>query len=60
MTGTTDSYMRGARRLAFHRCASCGVLTHWTAVTVDWENAGVNMRNFDPAVLVDIPIGPPQ
>ncbi len=60
VTGPTQSYRRAARRLAFHRCAACGVLTHWWPKTIDWKNAGVNMRNFDSSALAGIPIGPPE
>ena len=60
VTGETDSYRRAARRLAFHRCAICGVLIQWTAETVDWINSGVNMRNFNPASLAHLPVGPPE
>ena len=55
ITGETDAYRRGAKRLAFHRCATCGCLTHWQAETVDWENSGVNMLNFDPEVTDGLP-----
>ena len=58
--GPTHSYARARRRLLFHRCTTCGIVTHWSPETVDWKNAGVNMRNFAPDALRDIPAGPPQ
>ena len=56
VSGPTDTYRRGQKRLAFHRCKTCGALTHWAAVTVDWQNTGVNMRNFPADMLQDIPV----
>lgn len=45
-------YLWNERMIAFHRCAECGCVTHWTAATApDWPRMGVNARLFAPAVL---------
>lgn len=41
--------------IAFHRCQSCGVLTHWTHIDGSAGNIGVNMQNCDAVTLCDIP-----
>lgn len=46
----TDVYMWGDKDLRFHRCATCGCVTHWTPV-VDHPRMGVNARLMDPDVL---------
>lgn len=59
MAGATISYDRGARRVAFHRCATCGVLIHWTRTGKIKDKTGVNMTNFasaDIAVIAGVPV----
>jgi hypothetical protein len=47
----TDIYLWGDRSTTFHRCRTCGCVTHWAAVdkTIDWM--GVNARLMAPEVL---------
>lgn len=47
----TETYVWGKRRLEFHRCATCGCVTHWIAVAVDWSEMGVNMRLAPPEAI---------
>ncbi len=48
----TDDYSWGGRRLKFIRCATCGCVMQWRPVTIGpASRTGVNMRNFDPAVV---------
>jgi hypothetical protein len=51
--GPTDVYMWGARRLQFHRCASCGCVTHWRAVDENRPVMGINTRMMPPGALTD-------
>jgi len=54
--GPTDTYMWGDRDLEFHRCHTCGCITHWSAVDRAYERMGVNARLMPPEVLAAIPI----
>lgn len=45
--GATQPYVWGDRMLAFHRCRSCGVTTHWQSLDAAKERMGVNARIFD-------------
>ena len=58
--GEFQSYVRGDLKqpyLATHRCAHCGILTHWTPLSEPpHERMGVNARLMDPAVLAGIPV----
>jgi hypothetical protein len=58
--GEFDSYVRNDLKqpyLANHRCANCGILTHWTPLTEPpHERVGVNARLLDPAVLEGMPV----
>jgi hypothetical protein len=49
--GATEIYMWGERKIAFHRCAHCGCVTHWVAVDEARPRMGVNARMMDPEVL---------
>jgi len=49
--GRTDVYMWGPRRLEFHRCASCGCVTHWRAVDVNRPVMGINTRMMPPEAV---------
>jgi hypothetical protein len=42
--GATSVYLRGARRLEFHRCKVCGLTTHWVSVDQTRQRMGVNAR----------------
>ena len=54
--GPTDAYAWGRRSLEFHRCRSCGCVTHWSAVDRSYERMGVNARLMSPEVLAKIPV----
>ncbi len=48
----TTAYRWGDRSLELVRCARCGCVTHWRPVgRTSRDRMGVNMRNFEPAVL---------
>lgn len=46
----TDTYMWDDRAIAFHRCKTCGCVTHWQAVDPVHDRMGVNARLLDPAI----------
>ena len=54
--GLTDIYMWGDRELEFHRCRTCGCVTHWSALDRAEERMGVNARLMPPEVLAAIPV----
>ena len=45
--GATQPYVWGDRMLAFHRCRSCGVTTHWQSLDGAQERMGINARMID-------------
>lgn len=47
---TTATYSWNGKHVDFHRCATCGCLTHWVPRT-DRPQRGFNARLLDPAVL---------
>jgi hypothetical protein len=49
--GAADIYMWGDRSLGFHRCKTCGCVTHWAAADPKSDRMGVNARLMDPAIL---------
>jgi hypothetical protein len=51
IVGRTETYAWGERRLAFHRCAVCGSVTHWAPVDETNPRVGVNARMMDPQDL---------
>lgn len=48
----TDTYLWGDRGIAFHRCRTCGCVTHWSAVEPGHDRMAINARLLEPAVLV--------
>jgi hypothetical protein len=50
-SGATDLYMWNGRSIAFHRCATCGCVTHWSAVDRRRPKMGVNARLMEPEIL---------
>jgi hypothetical protein len=46
-SGATQPYVWGDRMLAFHRCKTCGVTTHWQSLNGARDRMGVNARLFD-------------
>lgn len=49
--GPTDIYMWNEHRLEFHRCRTCGCLTHWRAVDANVPCIGVNTRMMAPEAI---------
>ncbi|MGV8855418.1 MAG: GFA family protein [Devosia sp.] len=47
----TETYQRGERSIAFHRCRTCGCVTHWSAVDRSADRMAINARLLDPGVL---------
>jgi hypothetical protein len=45
--GTTQPYVWGDRMLAFHRCRSCGCVTHWQSLSGSQQRMAVNARLID-------------
>lgn len=45
---TTDTYMWDDRTIRFHRCRTCGCVSHWSAVDPSVDRMGVNARLMDP------------
>jgi hypothetical protein len=50
-SGDTDIYLRGERKLEFHRCKICGCTIQWKAVDKSATRIGVNARLMEPRVL---------
>jgi len=44
----TETYAWDDRSIVFHRCESCGCVTHWAPRTRTEDRIGVNARLFDP------------
>lgn len=49
--GATDTYVCNNRVIAFHRCRTCGCLSHWATLGTDYGRMGVNARLLDAADL---------
>ncbi|WP_304164507.1 GFA family protein [Phenylobacterium aquaticum] len=47
----TDIYMWDDRSIEFHRCRTCGCVTHWAPVDPARNRMGVNARLMPPADL---------
>ncbi len=45
--GGMATYAWGRRALAFHRCPTCGCVTHWSGLRADIRKVGVNARLLD-------------
>jgi hypothetical protein len=51
----TVGYIWGDRTLQTFRCATCGCVTHWEPLPAnDGGKHGVNLRNFDPALVASV------
>lgn len=50
-SAATDTYMWDDRFIAFHRCRTCGCVTHWASVDPGHDRMGVNARLLDPEVV---------
>ena len=49
--GGTDIYMWNDKRIEFHRCKTCGCVTHWAPADREHDRMGVNARLMQPEVL---------
>lgn len=47
LSGETDVYAWGPKRLTFHRCRGCGCVMAWFAVNERYPECGVNARMLD-------------
>ena len=48
----TEDYIWGDRTLRNVRCRTCGIVTHWEPLEpAPGARHGVNLRNFDPALV---------
>jgi hypothetical protein len=56
--GLTDTYLRGAKQIEFHRCKICGCVTHWSPVYKTYDRLGVNARLMAPEVLSRVRVHP--
>ena len=45
--GSTQPYVWGDRMLAFHRCKTCGVTTHWQSLDGAQDRMAINARLMD-------------
>ena len=55
--GATQTYEWSERTLRFVRCATCGCVSHLEPTPGNERGKmGVNARNFEPAMLDDVPI----
>ena len=47
----TDTYAWNGRNVDFHRCRTCGCVTHWLPRRPGRDRMGVNARLLDPEIL---------
>lgn len=47
----TDLYAWNGRHVDFHRCGTCGCVTHWTPRDASRDGRGVNARLLPPELL---------
>ena len=54
----TDTYSWGERDLDFHRCRTCGCVTHWAMRVPDPDDdrMAINARLLDPSAIADVPV----
>ena len=53
----TEAYVWGDRTLRTVRCKTCGIVTHWEPLEpVPGARHGVNLRNFEPALLESVAV----
>jgi hypothetical protein len=45
--GGSDTYLWGDREIAFHRCRTCGCMTHWSDIDPAGVKIGINARMMD-------------
>jgi hypothetical protein len=47
----TDTYAWNGRNVDFHRCRTCGCVTHWLPRNAKRDRMGINARLLDPQLL---------
>ncbi|MBF0679026.1 MAG: GFA family protein [Devosia sp.] len=47
----TNAYAWNGQHIDFHRCSTCGCVTHWYPRAASRDRLGINARLLDPAVL---------
>jgi hypothetical protein len=52
----TIEYVWGDKTLRNLRCRVCGCNTHWEPLDSTQDYVGINMRNFEPAILSSLPV----
>ena len=53
----TEAYVWGDRSLRTIRCRTCGSVTHWEPLPpTAGARHGVNLANFDPALVASVPV----
>jgi hypothetical protein len=48
---STDTYMWGDKDIAFHRCRTCGCVSHWSPTGPGGARMGVNTRLMPPEAV---------
>ncbi|SEL77485.1 Uncharacterized conserved protein [Roseateles sp. YR242] len=52
---STVAYVQGDKTLRTIHCKHCGCVTHWEPITLEpGERHGVNLGNFDPALIASV------
>lgn len=49
--GDTDIYAWNGRHVDFHRCATCGCVTHWAPRSASRSMRGINARLLPPEII---------
>ena len=47
----TDTYAWNGKHVDFHRCSTCGCVTHWYPRAAHRDRLGINARLLDPEVV---------
>lgn len=47
----TDTYQCAEKTQHFHRCKTCGCVTHWASIDPNDDTTGVNARLLPPEIL---------
>jgi hypothetical protein len=47
----TDTFAWDDRSIEFHRCRTCGCVSHWSALTRSDDRVGVNARLMDAEIV---------
>lgn len=55
ISGEGISYVQGDKSLALFHCATCGIITHWTALDPDYNRMAINLRLFEPSLWQELP-----